>query len=79
LENRLGINPGNTIVVGDSGGDVNMFRACEGLRIAQVNDREHFLRDPRLQTILKSTDLIALQPDGGFDLASQAIRERMLI
>ena len=79
LENKLGIDPSNTVVVGDSGGDVNMFRACEGLRIAQVNDREHFLRDPRLQTILKSTDLIALQPDGGFDLASQAIRERMLI
>lgn len=79
LENDLGINPQNTVVAYDSGGDINMARACGGLRIAQVNDRVHFLAEPRLQAILKSTDLVSIQPDGGFDYAAQAIRERMSI
>jgi hypothetical protein len=79
LERTLGVNPQNTVVAYDSGGDINMARACGGLRIAQVNDRSHFLSEPRLPAILKSTDLVAMQPDGGFEYAAQAIRARMSI
>jgi hypothetical protein len=79
LEQELEVDPVNTVVAGDSGGDVNMLRACKGLRIIQADDSVHLLRDPRLPAILKNTDIIAIQPDGGFGIAAQVVRDRMQI